>query len=181
MGDRDIGRWILPQPVERERYVSIPKLKHTLKVPFGYEQDEDNQKWLKPIKKELDALEMAKKYVKRYTYPEVAAWLTTQTGRSITSDGLRQRINSEIERKKRVGYYRSLARRYKEALQKAEEYEKRLGKVEKTDFFDSDPFIQLSRDWEQDIGDTGRAGRARKHRIQAKSRASNSVSGSTRA
>lgn len=179
MGDRDIGRWILPQPVERERYVSIPKLRHTLKVPFGYEQDEDNQEWLKPIKKELDALEMAKKYVKRYTYPEVAAWLTTQTGRSITSDGLRQRINSEIERKKRVGYYRSLARRYKEALKKAQEYEERLGKAEKTEYFDSDPFIQLSRDWEQADRDSGRSGRTKHCRIQAKSGASNSVSCST--
>ena len=179
MSERNLGSWILPQPVERERYVPIPKWTYTIKVPFGYEEKEGDEDWLYPIKKELDALELAKKYVKKYTYTDVAAWLTTQTGRSITGPGLKQRIKSEIERHRRAGFYRSLARRYKEALKKAQEYEERLGKAEKTEYFDSDPFIQLSRDWEQADRDSGRSGRTKHRRIQAKSGTSNSVSCST--
>ena len=179
MNERSLGSWILPQPVEKERYVPIPQWRHTFVVPFGYETKEGDSDWLYPIKKELDALEQAKKYVKKYTYTDVAAWLTTQTGRSITGPGLKQRIKSEIGRHKRAGFYRSLARRYKEALQKAQEYEERLGKAEKTEFFDSDPFIQLSRDWEQADRDTKGAGRGKQRCIQAKSGASDSVSCST--
>lgn len=179
MSERYLGSWILPQPVEKERYVPIPKWRHTLSVPFGYKEEEGDDDWFHPVKKELDALELAKKYVKKYTYTEVANWLTTQTGRSITGAGLKQRINSEIGRNKRAGFYRSLAERYKKALEKAQEYEKRLGKAEKTEFFDTDPFVQLSRDWEQDVGDTKGAGRRKQRHIQAQSGPSDSVSCST--
>lgn len=178
MSERNLGAWILPQPVEKERYVPIPRWRHTFVVPFGYEEREGDTEWLYPIKKELDVLELAKKHVKKYTYTDVAAWMTTQTGRKITGPGLKYRIQSEIGRHKRAGFYRSLAERYKEALKKAQEYEERLGKAEKTEFFDSDPFIQLSRDWEQADRDSERAGRGKHRRIQAKPRASDSVSSS---
>jgi hypothetical protein len=173
-----LGSWILPQPVEKERYVAIPRNKGSINTPFGYRVDENDVDVLQPIPKELAALEEARKYVKKYTYREVAAWLTTQTGRSITATGLKKRFDDEITRKKRAGYYRSLARRYKEALQKAKEYEERLGTTEKTDFFDSDTYVQLSRDWEQEARDTRGAGRAGKRHLQAKSRPTDRFFGS---
>jgi hypothetical protein len=141
--ERDLGAWILPQPIEKSRYVAIPKLANVRVIPFGYRVDDVDENLLQPIPKELDALELAKKYVKQYSYKQVAAWLSKETGRSISEDGLRQRIRREQERGKRHNYYRSLARKYKEALEAIERYEDRLGKEEKTNFFASDYYVSI--------------------------------------
>jgi hypothetical protein len=138
---RDIGAWILPQPPNTTEYVPIPKIGRT--IPFGYKQDEDDANLLIPIAMELEALEKAKKYVKQYSLREVAAWLSKITGRYISHVGLSKRIKHEQSNKRRSNTYRKLANRYKEALEKAEAYEKRIGSETGDSYFDSDEYREL--------------------------------------
>lgn len=174
--ERDLGAWILPQPIRYERYVAIPRIVQSNVVPFGYRIDDEDPSLLQPITKELDALELAKEYVKRYSYRNVAAWLSKETGRSISANGLRHRINTEIDARKRYKFYRALARKYKEALKKAKEYEERLGKTEKTEFFETGIYTEISRDWDAELQSEHTGGDAkRKHRFSAKSRATNGI------
>tara|TARA_R100000951_G_scaffold50843_2_gene42915 strand:+ start:1037 stop:1375 length:339 start_codon:yes stop_codon:yes gene_type:complete len=93
-------------------------------VPFGYVQDEDNPSILLPIVDELEALELAKKHLKQYSYREVSAWLTTQTGRSITAMGLKKRVDIERRRKKATTIKRQLTKRLEKALKEIERLEK---------------------------------------------------------
>ena len=150
MSDRDLGSWILPQPIEKP-YVKIPRHRKTTNVPFGYKVDEEDEHLLVPIPLELDTLELAKKYLKIYTYKDLAAWLSKQTGRMIGPEVLRQRVCLELERGRRRAYYRSLAERYKKALQRAAAYEERLGKTDRTGWFEEDFYQSLSRS--TDAGD----------------------------
>lgn len=150
MKERELGNWILPQPIEKP-YVKIPRHRKTTETPFGYKVDEEDDSLLVPITLELDTLELAKKHLKKYTYKDVAAWLSKQTGRSITPEGLRKRVVMEIERGRRRAYYRSLAERYKKALQRAAAYEERLGKADRTGWFEEDFYQSLSRS--ADAGD----------------------------
>lgn len=143
MSDRDLGSWILPQPLTKP-YVSIPAYRKNIAPPFGYELDDDPE-WLRPIPLQLELLEKAKKYLKKYSYREVAAWLSKQSGRRITTAGLRKRIMSEISRGQRRAYYRSLAERYKKALQRAAAYEERIGKTDRTGWFEEDFYQSLDR------------------------------------
>ena len=43
----------------------------------------------------LEAIEMARKYIKQYSYREVANWLTAKTDRVISHVGLRKRLMHE--------------------------------------------------------------------------------------
>ena len=73
-------------------------------------------------------LEKAQKYLKQYSYREVANWLTRNTGRSISHVGLRKRLDNERRRKNKSGSLRRWADYAKKAIAKAEELEaKRLG------------------------------------------------------
>lgn len=134
---RSIGKWILPQAPDALELVEIPRIKHT--IPFGYKLSE-REGWLAPIPLELNALEQAKKYLKQYSYKDVAEWLTTKTGRRISESGLKVRIKSEQQYGRQYRTYQSLARRYKEALEKAEEYEKRIGISSKYNYFATDEY-----------------------------------------
>jgi hypothetical protein len=154
MREPDLGSWILPQPIQKRKYVAIPRLKKNVEIPFGYYVDEIDNTLLQPIPKELDALEQAKKYLKTYSYTEVSAWLTKQTGRKISRDGLSKRLKGEVARRKKRGFYRALAERYKKALQSAAKYEERLGQAEQTGWFYETFYQSLSRDWEGS-SDTG--------------------------
>lgn len=119
---RDTGKWILPQPEPFGKvFIPIPRLSRI--VPFGYEVDESDPDVLQPIQIELQALEKAKKYLRQYSYREVANWLSAQTGRQISHMGLKKRIENEVSNKQRAKAYRIWAKRLQEALQKAEEYE----------------------------------------------------------
>lgn len=138
-----LGSWILPQPIERTQYVKIPRLRKEPNIPFGYCVDENDPGWYIPIPRELDALKLAEQYCKRYTYKQVAAWLTKETGRSISLDGLRKRLRDERKRKNKYNFYLSLAGRYKAALEKAKQFEETLGKKDKTVFFDQEPYTSL--------------------------------------
>jgi hypothetical protein len=132
MTDRGIGKWILPQPdIKKKKYIDIPKLGRT--IPFGYEAS-DQEGWLSPIPVQLEALEKAKKYLRQYSLTKVAAWLSTTTGRYIDPSSLEFRIKNEQSHKRRSSTYRLLAKRYKEALEKAEKYERRVGCTEDSYF-----------------------------------------------
>lgn len=118
-----LGYWMLPKPdFKVKRWERIPRLTH--QIPFGYEIDPEDEDWLKPISKELELLELAKKHLKQYSYREVAAWLSTQSGRRISHSGLRKRIDVERKRKSLAAIKRKLTERYEKALKQYEILEK---------------------------------------------------------
>ena len=125
--------WKLPKPIEiGGEYEWKPVVRVGTHVPFGYEQDPNDEDILLPIPEELELFEKAKKFLKQYSYREVAAWLSTQSERYISHVGLYKRVKIEQQRKNEASTQRYLAQRYKEALQKAEKLEtQRLGYREK--------------------------------------------------
>ena len=122
-----IGYWMLPKPdFKVKRWERIPRV--STQVPFGYEIDPEDDDWLKPITKELELLVLAKKHLKQYSYREVSAWLSTQSGRYISHMGLKKRIDVERKRKSLAAIKRKLAQRLEKALRQYEILEKeRLG------------------------------------------------------
>ena len=128
--------WKLPKPVEVDgEYEWQPVVRVGRHVPFGYRQDPDDCDILLPIPEELELFEKAKKFIKQYSYREVSAWLSTQSGKYISHVGLYKRVKIEQQRKNEASTQRYLAQRYKEALQKAEKLEtQRLGYRESVNF-----------------------------------------------
>lgn len=132
--------WTLPPPEETEdEYIWYPVVRIGRTVPFGYEQDPEDQDLLLPIPEELELLEQAKKHLKQYSYRQVAAWLSEQSGRDISHVGLYKRVKLEQKRKREAGNLRFLAERYKEALEKAEQIERnRIGARGQPDYDSGD-------------------------------------------
>jgi len=126
---KPLQKWKLPQPTdikEDNEWIAIPRISRT--IPFGYELDKDDPHILQPVENELDMLEEAKRYLKQYSYREVANWLSRNTGRSISHVGLKKRLDNERRRKNKVGSLRRWAEYAKKAIAKAEEIEnKRIG------------------------------------------------------
>ena len=78
---RPLGKWKLPQPTDVKvdnEWVDIPRISRT--IPFGYIVDPEDDKILKPVPDELNKLLQARKYLKQYSYREVANWLSAHTG-----------------------------------------------------------------------------------------------------
>lgn len=122
--------FILPKPDKiKNKYIWHPVARMGRMVPWGYEIDPNDNKVLRPIPDQLELLEEAKQLKKknRHSYRELAAWLTMMTGRPISHVGLMQRFQNEHRRKTKAEIQRSLAKKYKEALEKAEELEKTVG------------------------------------------------------
>ena len=122
--NRSLGRFKLPQPVdiqEENEWLPIPKIART--VPFGYKVNEEDPDILDPIPDELNKLQQAKKYLNQYSYREVANWLSTNTGRSISHVGLMKRLNNEQRHKKQATSLRNWADYAKKAIAKAEKIE----------------------------------------------------------
>ena len=116
--------WKLPVPEETDDgFDWQPVVRVGRVIPFGYEQDPKDKDILLPIVEQLNLLEKAKKYLKQYSYRDVANWLSEQSGRYISYVGLRHRVKLEQKRKKEASNKRYLAERYKEALEKAEKLE----------------------------------------------------------
>jgi hypothetical protein len=82
---------------------------------------------LDPIPFELESLEQAKDYLKRYGSRHVAAWLTKTTGRYISHAGLLKRVKDEQRYTSKVATLRKWAARYRKAVEEAERYENRRG------------------------------------------------------
>ena len=121
---RSLGRWELPQPLDikdETEWTPIPRIART--IPFGYVQDEKDPDLLQPVQNELDKLEMARDYLKQYSYREVANWLTTQTGRYISHVGLRKRVANERQRKTQIRSLRKWAEYAEKAITKTKKIE----------------------------------------------------------
>ena len=124
MRNRSLGKWVLPQPTDLKddnEWMPIPRIART--IPFGYELDPEDKNLLKPIKIELDLLEQARKYIKQYSYREVANWLSKNSGRDISHVGLMKRLKNERKRKNKAISLRKWADYAQKAIQKAEESE----------------------------------------------------------
>ena len=121
---KGLGRWELPQPLDikdETEWIPIPRIART--IPFGYIQDEKDPDLLQPVQQELDKLEMARDYLKQYSYREVANWLTTQTQRYISHVGFRKRVANERQRKNQARSIRKWAEYAEKAIAKAKEIE----------------------------------------------------------
>ncbi len=131
----DVGYFKMPDPVglkDDNEWLMIPRISRT--IPFGYEVHEDDEDILVPIIEELEALELAKEYLKEYSYREVAGWLSDRTGREISHIGLRKRIQKERQRKSKAATYKTWLKNYQKALEKLEEIEsKRIGAKKETE------------------------------------------------
>lgn len=127
----DIGYWELPKPPKgkEKEWHKVVRLGNTNKgIPYGYKVCYDNDALLEPIPYELEALELAKRHLKQYSYADVCIWLEKQTGRPITQQALRRRVDIDLKRKKATTAKRFLAQRLKKILKEIETLEKnRIG------------------------------------------------------
>ena len=89
--------------------------------------NQHDEMMLDPIPFELESLEQAKDYLKRYGSRHVAAWLTKTTGRYISHAGLLKRVKDEQRYTSKVATLRKWAARYRKAVEEAERYENRRG------------------------------------------------------
>ena len=130
-----VGYFKMPDPVglkDDNEWLTIPRISRT--IPFGYKVHKEDEDILVPIVEELEALELAKDYLKEYSYREVAGWLSDRTGREISHIGLRKRIQKEKQRKSKATTYKTWLKNYQKALEKLEEIEsKRIGAKKETE------------------------------------------------
>ena len=124
--DRSLGKWKLPQPTdlkdeEQKEWIQIPRIART--IPFGYKINEEDSELLDPIPYELEAIELARKYVNQYSYRQVANWLTKKTGRDISHTGLRKRLIHERHRKNKARTLRKWSEYAQKAIEKAKAIE----------------------------------------------------------
>jgi len=119
--------WRLPKPtVLNKKKVWFPVVRIGYSVPFGYYEDPEDKDILIPIPEELELYELAKKHLKNYTYKDVAAWLTTRSGRKIGPSALHERIARERKNKRDLTNANYYAEKYKEACDKARKIEERI-------------------------------------------------------
>ena len=129
--DRSVGKWKLPQPTDlkdedNKEWIQIPRIART--VPFGYKINEEDKELLDPIPYELEAIELARKYIKQYSLRQVANWLTTKTGRQISHIGLRKRLLHERQRKNKARTLKRWSEYAQKAIEKAKAIEEsRIG------------------------------------------------------
>ena len=124
--NRSLGKWKLPQPTDlkdedEKEWVQIPRIART--IPFGYVINKEDSELLDPVPYELEALELARKHVKQFSYREVANWLTTKTGRDISHVGLRKRLMHEQQRKNKARTLKRWSEYAEKAIQKAKDIE----------------------------------------------------------
>ncbi len=122
-----MNEWKLPAPPKGNEKKYLPLVKISRTIPFGYERDPEDEDIIIPIVHELEALEQAKIFLTEYSYREVADWLSTHTGKYISHEGLRKRVKIESKRKREASVARFYAQRYKEAKEKAEKLDARVG------------------------------------------------------
>ena len=104
-------------------WLVIPRVSTT--IPFGYIQDPGDKELLLPVPLELEALVLAKEHLKQYSYREVAAWLSTVTGRYISHMGLKKRLISEQRRRTAAQTLKIWANRIEETRAKVQSLEEK--------------------------------------------------------
>ena len=124
--NRSLRKCKLPQPTdlkdeEQKEWVQIPRIARI--VPFGYKINEKDNELLDPIPYELEALELARKHVKQYSFRQVANWLTKKTDRIISHVGLRKRLMHEQQRKNKARTLRKWSEYAQKAIEKAKAIE----------------------------------------------------------
>ena len=124
--NRSLGKWKLPQPTdlkneEQTEWIQIPRIARI--IPFGYKINEEDKELLDPIPYELEALELARKYIKQYSLRQVANWLTNKTGREISHIGLRKRLLHERQRKNKARTLKRWSEYATKAIEKAKAIE----------------------------------------------------------
>ena len=123
--------WRLPKPdIIDGKKTWYPVVRVGRKIPFGYEQDPNDEDILLPIPEQLELYEDAKKHLKKYSYRDVANWLTTQSGRDISYVALNERVNRESRFKRDLANQRYYAQRYKEASSKAQKIEETIKRIQ---------------------------------------------------
>lgn len=137
--------WKLPAPPKKEgqEWLPVVRLRHGVPVPFGYKEDPEDKDILLPIPKELELLEQAKKHLKKYSFREVAHWLSYESGRYISHMGLQKRIKIESKRQREAANARYWAERYEKAARKAEEIANKIGGANTRRPADSSPDSNL--------------------------------------
>ena len=128
--NRSLGKWKLPQPTDlkdedQKEWTQVPRISRI--IPFGYKKNEEDPDVLDPIPFELEAIDMARKYVNQYSDRQVANWITKKTGREISHVGLRKRLMHERQRKNQARTLRKWAEYAEKAIQKAKAIEE--GKI----------------------------------------------------
>ena len=90
-------------------------------------RDDNNKlsgyKIIRETEDELEAIEMARKYVKQYSFRQVANWVTQKTGREISHVGLRKRLMHEQQRKNQARTLRRWSEYAQKAIEKAKAIE----------------------------------------------------------
>jgi hypothetical protein len=113
----------LPLPPKKHNKEWHTIVRVTKKIPWGYELHPENDRLLVPIEHELEALELAKRHLKQYSYRAVANWLSKETGRYISHMGLKKRIEVEQRRRKVITIKRKFAKWLQETLSEIEKLE----------------------------------------------------------
>jgi hypothetical protein len=113
----------LPLPPKKHNKQWHTIVRVTKKIPWGYELHPENDRLLVPIEHELEALELAKRHLKQYSYRAVAHWLSKETGRYISHMGLKKRIEVERRRRKVITIKRKFAKWLQETLSEIEKLE----------------------------------------------------------
>jgi len=124
--DRSVGKWKLPQPTdlkdeEQNEWIQIPRIARI--IPFGYKLNNEDPDLLDPIPYELEAIELARKYIKQYSFRQVANWITKKTDREISHVGLRKRLMYEKQRKNQARTLKRWSEYAEKAIQKAKAIE----------------------------------------------------------
>jgi|TARA_B100001063_G_scaffold111103_1_gene103720 hypothetical protein len=133
-------------PLQGELGEWYPVIRVGRHVPFGYEQDKEDDMLLIPIPEELELLEKAKKFLKDYSVRQVAKWLSDQSGRNISHVGLYKRVRMEEKRRRASSNYRQYAKKYKEAARKSQKIEEeRLGGKHTRSLDADEGYIKLER------------------------------------
>jgi hypothetical protein len=123
----------IPAPdYDGEEAIFYPVAKVGQWEPFGYVQDPEDPHLLQPVAKELLLLEQAKQHLKQgFSLRDVANWLTAESGRKISHQGLKDRVAQDQKREKDLLNSRYLAKQFLEAYKKARRIEQlRLGKTD---------------------------------------------------
>lgn len=125
----------IPEPDVTEdgiKYYPLVRLGHF--EPFGYRVDPEDPMVLQPVPNELFLLEQAKKHLKHYSLRDVSAWLSHQSGRYISHQGLKDRVKADTKREKEYANSKHIAKQLAHAYKKARRVESsRLGSKEPTD------------------------------------------------
>ena len=120
----------IPTPdFEEDSVVFYPLVRLGAYAPFGYRKDDEDEHLLQPIEKQLLLLEEAKKHVKQgFSLRDVANWLSCNSGRNISHQGLNERIKADQSREKEYLNAKHVAKQLLTVYKKAKRIEaSRLG------------------------------------------------------